>query len=154
MMKPPRTPHSPAVSAACASLALVALIALSACERASGPEGDETAADSGPKVEAVSPEEAASLLDADSGLVVLDVRRPDEFAEGHIAGAINIEFGAEGFEEEIAKLDRDQPYLLHCRSGNRSSQTLPVFESLQFRKLYHLDSGMIGWEKAGLPVEE
>jgi len=106
------------------------------------------------EIEAVSPEEAATLLEAHPELVVLDIRRPDEFASGHIAGALNVEYGADGFEAELSELDRDLPYLVHCRSGARSSASLPVFESLQFRKLYHLDSGFQGWEGAGLPVEQ
>lgn len=156
--------------------ALCALFALSACgssDEASdsaavpgestaasdGTASDGTASDGAPgdsatEIEAVSPQEAAALLEANPDLVVLDIRRPEEFAEGHLAGALNIEFGADDFEEELAKLDRDQPYVVHCRSGRRSTESLPVFESLQFRKLYHLDSGMIGWQEAALPVEE
>ena len=98
--------------------------------------------------------EAGELVESQSPPVVLDVRTPAEFAEGHIAGAINIDFKGESFGEELAKLDRDKTYLMHCRSGNRSGQAKPKFLQLGFQAVYHLDGGMKAWRAAGLPVEK
>jgi rhodanese-related sulfurtransferase len=85
--------------------------------------------------------------------VVIDLRTPEEFAAGHIAGATNINFRAAHFEKTIAALDKNQNYLLHCASGNRSAQALPTFQKLEFKSLYHLDGGLRAWQKAKLPVE-
>lgn len=86
--------------------------------------------------------------------VVLDVRTAEEFAAGHIEDAINLDFKGAGFKDELAKLDRDQTYLLHCRSGNRSGQAKATLLELGFTAIYHLDGGMLAWEKAGLPTVE
>lgn len=96
----------------------------------------------------------AQKLVADKKVVVLDVRTPEEFAAGRIAGATNINFRASDFAQRLAGLDKSQTYVVHCATGNRSTQALPTFETLQFKSLYHLDGGIKGWEKAGLPLEK
>ena len=70
----------------------------------------------------VSMEEGLELMEADSDYILLDVRRDDEFEEGHIPGAINIPNESIG-TEEIAELpDQKQTIYVYCRSGNRSKQ--------------------------------
>ena len=70
----------------------------------------------------VSMEEGLELMEADSDYILLDVRRDDEFEEGHIPGAINIPNDSIG-TEEIAELpDKNQTIYVYCRSGNRSKQ--------------------------------
>ena len=70
----------------------------------------------------VSMEEGLELMEADSDYILLDVRRDDEFEEGHIPGAINIPNESIG-TEEIAELpDKSQAIYVYCRSGNRSKQ--------------------------------
>ena len=72
--------------------------------------------------EQVSMEEGLELMQEDSGYILLDVRRTDEFEEGHIPGAINIPNESIG-TEEIAELpDKNQTIYVYCRSGNRSKQ--------------------------------
>ena len=69
------------------------------------------------KVENVSAKEAKSLLDDPAKkIVVLDVRTPSEFKAGHLSKAKLIDFKAAGFDKEIAKLDKTETYLVHCRS--------------------------------------
>jgi phage shock protein E len=65
-------------------------------------------------------------------LVVLDIRTPEEFAEGHIDGSVNIDFYAPDFGDRLAELDPDARYVLYCRSDNRSGQTMPALEELGF----------------------
>ena len=70
----------------------------------------------------VSMEEGLELMEADSDYILLDVRRDDEFEEGHIPGAISIPNESIG-TEEIAELpDKNQTIYVYCRSGNRSRQ--------------------------------
>jgi phage shock protein E len=97
--------------------------------------------------------EQAQKLIADKKVVVLDIRTPEEFAVSHIAGATNINFRAADFEKAVATLDKNRTYLLHCASGNRSKQSLPTFNKLDFKSIYHLDGGIKAWQKAELPVE-
>lgn len=88
------------------------------------------------------------------GLVILDIRTPEEFAAGHIAGAINIDYYASDFEQRLGVLDLDVPYVMYCNSGNRSSNTLPLMDSIGFSEVYELDGGIQAWLGAGLPTEQ
>jgi rhodanese-related sulfurtransferase len=95
---------------------------------------------------------AAAALVASNAVIVLDVRTPKEFAGGHIAGATNIDFLAGDFAERVAKLAREQAYLVHCASGRRSTNCLPQLQRLGFTNLVHLDGGITAWRAAGLSV--
>jgi rhodanese-related sulfurtransferase len=117
------------------------------------PFGIGHAQEQPPAVEHVSATEAQKLV-ADKEVRVLDVRTPAEFAAGHIAGAVNVDFRAPDFEEKIAKLDKTPRYVVHCSSGNRSEKALPLLQKHGFQSIYHLDGGFIAWEKAGLPMEK
>ena len=98
----------------------------------------------------VSIDEARSLIFEKDDVVVLDVRTPGEFAQGHIEGAINLDARSETFVEDLAKLDKDTAYLLHCRSGRRSAAALAKMKEANFSKVAHMSDGLNGWTKAGL----
>ena len=89
-----------------------------------------------------------------AGLVILDIRTPEEFAAGHIAGAINIDYYATDFEQRLGVLDLDVPYVMYCNSGNRSGNTLPLMDAIGFSEVYELDGGIQAWLGAGLPTEQ
>lgn len=93
-------------------------------------------------------------LRADKNNVVLDVRTPEEFSEGHIPGAINIDFNGDDFDDKIAKLDKNKTYLVHCAVGGRSARACTKLGKLDFKNVYNLQGGMGAWEKAGKPVEK
>lgn len=95
---------------------------------------------------------AAALIESDAEVIVLDVRTPEEFGQGHIAGALNIDVTAPGFKDEVAKLDKGKRYLVHCRSGARSTQSLAVFKDLGFSEIHHMNGGFNEWAGAGQPV--
>jgi len=101
---------------------------------------------------AVSAPLAQKKLQADSEIIIVDMRTAKEFAEGHLPKAINLDMKSKDFSEKLAKLDRNTTYLVHCRSGARSTKSLPTWKELGFKKLLHLDSGFLSWEKAKLPV--
>mgnify|MGYP001346196775 CR=1 FL=1 len=100
----------------------------------------------------VTIEKAATLLTSGEGITVLDVRTPEEFAEGHLRDALNVNFNAADFEERIAKLDPTKPYLVHCAAGGRSEKSMELFQKRKFTKIYHLVDGYNGWIDAGKPV--
>ncbi len=106
------------------------------------------------KLEHVSAVQAAEHLKKNPTTVILDVRTPDEFSSGHIKGAINIDFKASSFAEELKKLDPTKTYLVHCRSGGRSTSSLGIFKKLKFHHILHLDGGMMDWGKEQLPIEK
>lgn len=108
---------------------------------------------SGEGVKHVKAEEAASLV-KEGKVQVLDVRTADEYKEGHIKGAKNIDFTENSFESEVAKLDKTKPWLVHCQSGRRSTESLEALQKLGFQHVYHLDGGIKGWKEAGKPLEK
>ena len=67
-------------------------------------------------------EEAILLMESEEGYIILDVRTPGEYAEGHIPGAVNLPNEEIGSEESPLLPDKDQLILVYCRSGNRSKQ--------------------------------
>jgi rhodanese-related sulfurtransferase len=86
------------------------------------------------------------------GVVSLDVRTADEFAEGHLIDAININVESGNFEAEIEKLDKNTTYAVYCRSGRRSAIAVDLMKKAGFTSLYNLDGGGIDWSASGLPL--
>ena len=99
----------------------------------------------------VSPRQALELS-GDADTTVIDVRTPEEFAEGHIEGATMIDFYSETFADEMAALDPDGTYLLYCRSGNRSGQATALMQQLGFEQVYDLEGGVVAYGGQGLPL--
>lgn len=138
------------------SVVLLGWFALVSCDKktpaASGPAGEPPASAVPAFLKDIDAAEAGRLVAEKAPPQVLDVRTPEEFAAGHIGGAINLDFNSPGFKEEVAKLERGATYLLHCRSGSRSGKAKPTFEELGFKAIYHLEGGINAWEAAGLPT--
>jgi rhodanese-related sulfurtransferase len=88
----------------------------------------------------------------ESGVVILDVRTPGEFAEGYIEGARMIDFQGGSFETEIASLDKNATYAVYCRSGNRSGQAVKIMQDAGFLNLFNLEGGVIDWANQGMPL--
>lgn len=127
-------------------LMLASLTLLAAC-------GGSTATDT--KLELTSVGDVAEIVASPpDDLVILDIRTPEEFAAGHIAGAINIDYYAADFESKLSSLDPDVPYVMYCNSGNRSSNALPLMDSIGFQEVYELDGGIQAWFSAGQPIEQ
>ncbi len=95
--------------------------------------------------------EAAKIIKVQK-MTVIDVRSPEEYAEGHIEGAKNIDFQDDKFEAGLKALDKTKPYLVHCAAGGRSTSSLEVFKKLGFTQIIHLDGGIRAWQDAKLPV--
>ena len=70
--------------------------------------------------------------------VVLDVRTPDEFAGGHLAGVDNVDFMAPDFRDRVDALDRDRTYYLYCRSGTRSGKAAGLMQGMGFEHVYNV----------------
>lgn len=129
--------------------ALGLLIALSMLMTACS-SGSDTAT-----IELVSPERAADVIGEDpAGLVVLDIRTPEEFAEVRIADAINVDFYAPDFADQLDVLDKSDPYVMYCRTGNRSSEAIETMKELGFDEVYEIDGGIVNWYDSGYPVEQ
>lgn len=92
---------------------------------------------------------AEQLIESVDDLVVLDVRTPEEFAAGALPGAILVDINGPSFTDEVSALDTDLPYLVYCRSGNRSAAAVEIMEDLGFGEIYELADGVQAWVASG-----
>ncbi|RKW67207.1 MAG: rhodanese-like domain-containing protein [Tannerella sp.] len=108
-----------------------------ACAPSEGAEGGITS---------LTAAEFEALLARDQAVQLVDVRRPDEFAAGHINGAQLIDVTASDFLDRAQKsLDAQRPVAVYCRSGKRSMRAAQMLQKAGFRVIYNLDTGYLGW---------
>ena len=89
------------------------------------------------------------FADTASQHLLLDVRTPEEFADGHIPGAINI--SVQTLSDRLNEVPQDRPIVIYCRSGNRSAQAATILSNAGYSNIY--DMGSLGaWTAAGLPT--
>ena len=117
------------------NLSFILLFLASACAQNNQSQNDN--------FKTVTQEEFKKELQEDVQLI--DVRTPEEFAAGHIAGAINIDFH-NNFENEIQKIDLTKKTLIYCQSGGRSTKALEMMKSMGFPAVYELEGGYFGWK--------
>lgn len=125
-------------------------------EQATAPvrEPAETAPDTaGGIATLLSPDAFFTKWKATEGGALLDVRTPEEFATGYISGAMNLDYRAPGFGEQIAGLDKTKPYFVYCAAGGRSHHAVEQMLSLGYQQVYELEGGTSAWTKAGMPLE-
>jgi rhodanese-related sulfurtransferase len=97
----------------------------------------------------ITPQELKTLMETKSGTFTLvDVRDPQEFAEGHIPGAINIP--SDKFAAGSAVLDKEKLVVVYCKSGGRSYTAYRKLQKLDYSKI--VQAILADWEEAGLPV--
>ena len=92
----------------------------------------------------VSASEFKTLIDSGKGLL-LDVRTPNEVAQGSIKGNTNIDYFGANFKTELAKLDKNKPVYVYCRSGNRSGKSMQIMTDMGFKEVYNLIGGYSAW---------
>ena len=97
----------------------------------------------------IDPKSAIELLKSPEGgeIVVLDVRTPEEFALGHLRGAVNIDYYSKDFAAKLAGLDKTRPYLVYCRTGNRSAEAVRIMRQIGFEQLFNLEGGILEWQE-------
>jgi rhodanese-related sulfurtransferase len=118
---------------------LAAVFAVVAC----GPE-------MAPGAYTVDADEAVAMIEGGERTII-DVRTPAEFAESHVAGALNIDVLADDFDERIAALDPERPYLVYCRAGNRSAAAAERMEVAGIRDIADA-GGLTELARAGAPL--
>jgi thioredoxin len=121
-------------------LLLLPALAFQSCIQNSGVSGSSLSAT----------EFAAKTKDLPNALII-DVRTPDEFSEGHIEKATNIDWNGQQFDEQLAGLDKNEPVFVYCLSGGRSGAAASKMRSDGFKQVYELEGGMMKWRAAHLP---
>jgi len=105
------------------------------------------------EIKVVSTEEMQTILKMDE-VQLVDVRTPEEFSEGYIKNAQNIDFHSPTFAQDILKLDKEKPVMLYCHSGGRSAKCAQKLKDAGFKKIYDLEGGISTWKHEGLPIEQ
>ena len=85
----------------------------------------------------------------DFGAVLLDVRMPQEFEQGHIEGAKNINFFDPNFKEDLLKLNKNKTYYMYCKNDSRSETAANYMKRRDFADVYVLNGGYEAWKAAG-----
>ena len=99
----------------------------------------------------VTPAELAALRESGVAPVVIDVRSSEEYASGHIPGAVNIPF--DQVADRIAEVDAPHGVALYCMIGPRARKGESALLAASYPKVFHLEGGLAAWKAAGLPVE-
>ena len=118
--------------------ALLAALTLSSCSSSSA-------------VQTVSPQDWITQSRA-SGVTIVDVRTPAEFAAGHVQGAVNVDVRAADFAQQLDKLDKNGTYVVYCHSGNRSKTATDAMGSAGFTHVYNLQGGIADLQQAGAQI--
>lgn len=99
----------------------------------------------------IAPAELSARRASGTAPVVIDVRTPEEFATGHIPGALNIPF--DQIAKRIAEVDAPHGVALYCMVGPRARKGEKALLAGGYRSVFHLEGGLAAWQAEGLPVE-
>ena len=105
------------------------------------------------EIKVVTTEEMQTILKMDE-VQLVDVRTPEEFSEGYIKNAQNIDYNSPTFEQDILKLNKEKPVMLYCHSGGRSAKCAQKLKDAGFKKIYDLKGGISKWKHEGLAIEQ
>lgn len=104
------------------------------------------------EIKLVTPEEMQTLVDQ-KDVQLVDVRTPEEYNEGYIPNAQNIDFNSPTFDEDISKLDKNKPVMLYCKGGGRSAKCAEKLLAAGFIKIFDLQGGITQWKFKGFEIE-
>lgn len=100
----------------------------------------------------LTPDAYQSALQATQNVQLVDVRTPDEYRSGHIAGAVNINYYDADFAQQITHLDKEKPVMVYCAVGGRSGKAAAKLTEMGFKNVTDLEGGMNAWKAANKPV--
>jgi len=95
----------------------------------------------------VNVEDFAALIDTSGLGILMDVRTDAEFIEGHLKGAMQLNFYEASFETSLDAMDKDIPVFVYCRSGGRSGKAAKKMKEKGFKSVYNLEGGIIAWQR-------
>ncbi len=91
-------------------------------------------------------------LSASQNAVILDVRSEGEFQGGHLAKALNMNYNAPNFADNMSRLDKSKTYFVYCAAGVRSARAAALMRDAGFKNVLEMKGGLNDWQAAGLPV--
>ncbi|MCX5813880.1 MAG: rhodanese-like domain-containing protein [Proteobacteria bacterium] len=108
-------------------------------------------------VKVLEPKDAHEFIRANRDnpdFVILDVRTPEEFESGHIENAVNINYHAETFAADLDGLNKSKTYVVYCRTGRRSSDTVSIMARQGFKNVYRIAGDIVRWKAEKLPLAQ
>jgi thioredoxin 1 len=124
-------------------LYLLGVLFVSACNQNVNAQSNESAT--------ISAVEMSKQIQNKKPIQLIDVRTAEEFADGHIKNAENIDINSPDFSKQLALLDKEKPIYVYCLSGGRSTKAAGKLKELGFAKVYNMQEGMMKWRAAKLP---
>ena len=97
------------------------------------------------------PNDFKKKVESTSQPVIVDVRTPEEYSDGHLSDAVNIDWDGDTFDQQIQVLDKNASVFVYCYGGGRSSGASKEMRKQGFKNVYDLKGGFAAWKKAGLP---
>jgi len=92
------------------------------------------------------------LLNETKRVQLVDVRTPEEYADGHLQHAVNIDYEGDNFKKELERLDKTKTTMIYCLSGGRSASAMKVLKNEGFNDIYNMQGGIMAWQEAKLPL--
>lgn len=111
-----------------------------------------TGSTQGPENGLINADELKSRLDSGLDGILIDLRTPEEVANGILPGAQIIDFRSDEFEAQIKALDKDEKYYVYCHGGGRSAKTKTLMEQLGFQSVLDYGGGFSEWSSLGYPL--
>lgn len=103
-------------------------------------------------VKHLPPQEFEKSLSDKKGAALVDVRTSEEYAQGHLANAVLIDYYASDFKTKADKLDKTKPVFLYCKAGSRSNAAANILIEMGFKEVYDLNGGISAWKQSNKPV--
>jgi len=98
----------------------------------------------------ISPQELKAKLGDD--ILLIDIRTPQEYAQGHLPGAKLINYYDADFMQKMSKLDKSKDLYIYCRSGHRSGKAAQYLKTTGFPKIYDLKGGINNWYQNNMKI--
>jgi rhodanese-related sulfurtransferase len=132
-------------------------VVLSGCDYITGaaPELSFNVPEHTPTIQNVSSSDGYAIISINAGhanFVIIDVRTPSEYAQGHIPFAINLDVNSPTFIDEINKYNKNKTYFIYCQAGGRSASARDIMKDLGFQNIINLTIGYADWVAVGFPV--
>jgi len=95
-----------------------------------------------------------ALKQKKSKVFVLDVRKPEEYAKGHLKGAVLMDYYQPDFEAKLKTIPKTSSILIYCATGRRSAETMKKLEGLGYKNVDNMLGGFVAWSKEGKPYKK
>ncbi len=102
----------------------------------------------------VDANEFEALMADDASVQVIDVRTPDEYAQGAIKNSTLMNFNGPDFKTQLEGLDKNKPVAVYCHSGGRSNQAFEMMKEMGFKEVYELKGGIVAWQEGNKQMQK